>query len=235
MIRKVTKIDDLVRLKTAMITVTDKTGLDTFVPGLIKINPEIKIFTTGGTYEAIKKIVTPEQLAKNVVEVSVYTGQPESEGGLVKTLHHKLFLGYLTETYCVAHQNDLRREDAIPIDLLICNLYPFKKVVEQPDIDLEDARGNIDVGGPSALRAAAKNFHRVMIAPDPKYYRRILGEFQIQKGKSCLRERFLMAQHTFKILAEYDSNVATYLWNVLLSDVKSCYKINHLSKGHQAP
>lgn len=234
MIRKVTKIDDLVRVRTAMITVSDKTGLDILVPGLIEINQNIGIFTTGGTFDAIKKIVTPAQLDKNIIEVSTYTGQPESEGGLVKTLHHKLFLGYLTETYCEAHQNDLKREEALEIDLLVCNLYPFQKVVQQPNIDFEDARGNIDVGGPSALRAAAKNFHRVMIAPDPKYYRRILGELQIHKGKSCLHERFLMAQHTFKILAEYDSSIATYLWNVLLSGVKSCYKINHLAKGHQA-
>lgn len=217
MIRRVQKIDDLVRVKAAMITVSDKTGLDILVPGLIEINPNIGIFTTGGTFEAIKKMVTPAQLDRNIIEVSTYTGQPESEGGLVKTLNHKLFLGYLTETYCEAHQNDLVREAAVEIDLLVCNLYPFKEVVEKPGIDLEDARGNIDVGGPSALRACAKNFLRVMAVPDSAYYADVLDDLRNHSGSTCLNKRFELATETFRILGQYDTDIYQYLRNIHLN------------------
>ena len=98
-IRPVTKVDDWVKVENAIISVSDKNGLDLLVPGLVEVNPDVTIYSTGGTYKAIEKILGKDA-EKNLVAVSDYIQQPETEGGLVKTLDFKLFLGYLTETYC---------------------------------------------------------------------------------------------------------------------------------------
>lgn len=177
-IRSVKKIDNLVPVKNAMISVSDKSYLSILVQGL--------------------------------TEVSQYTGLPETEGGLVKTLHHKLFLGYLTETYCEAHQKDLKREHAVPIDLVVINLYPFKNVVKKDDITIEEARGNIDVGGPSALRAAAKNWHRVMTLSNPNAYFEFLEKLKENSGCTNLSTRFQAFKETFFILSSYDRAIFNF-------------------------
>ena len=108
-IRRVEKIDDLVKIKNVVISVSDKEGLEKFVIDLVEVNPEIKIYSSGGTYAKICSVLGKD--SKNIEEAAKYTLMPETKGGLVKTLHHKLFLGYLTETYCEEHQRDLRREN----------------------------------------------------------------------------------------------------------------------------
>ncbi len=227
--RKVEKIDDLVPLRTAIVSVMDKTKLEILIPGLIEVNPYILIFTTGGTFTRIKEIVTPEQLAKNIREVSGYTGQQESEGGLVKTLHHKLFLGYLTETYCAAHQGDLEREDALPIDLVVINLYPFEKTITQSGADIEDARMNIDVGGPSALWAAAKNYHRVVCQINPNHYENFLEMIKHNGGKTTLRERFCLAMDVWKMIEQYSRAVCRYFICRSYLSIEKCYQIKNPS------
>lgn len=223
--RPVEKVDDLLSIKTAFISVYDKTGLDTLVMTLVSNFPDIKIISTGGTYSIIKKMLGEDRAAVNLAEVSEYTGQPEAEGGLVKSLHHKLFLGYLTETYCEAHQADLKRENAVPIDLVVINLYPFQKVVAG-DPKFEDARGNIDVGGPSALRAAAKNFLRVMTLTSPEDYDLFSHELLFLLGKTSLLQRFRAARKTFKMLGEYDTAIAKYFAQAQYVDsVEKCYEI----------
>lgn len=227
--RRVEKIDDLVPIRTAIVSVMDKSKLEVLIPGLIAINPEIIIFTTGGTFNRIKEIVTPEQLEKNIREVSSYTGQQESEGGLVKTLHHKLFLGYLTETYCAAHQADLRREKALPIDLVVINLYPFEKTIAQEGVDPEDARMNIDVGGPSALWASAKNFHRVACLTNPNQYDDFLGRVTYNNGRTTLRERLALANEVWTLIAQYSRTVARYFMNNDYPEVRDCYQVENPS------
>lgn len=231
--RVVEKINDLVPVRTAVVSVMDKTGLDILIPGLITRNPEVVIFTTGGTHNEIKGIVTPEQLVKNIREVSEYTGQMESEGGLVKTLHHKLFLGYLTEDYCQAHQADLARENALPIDLLVVNLYPFQKTIEQMDTNPEIARMNIDVGGLSALWASAKNFHRVACLTSPKQYQLFLGQLQYNDGKTTLKMRLNLARAVWHLLAGYMEAVMYYFGlpdNPMDdADILNCYTIKNQS------
>ena len=156
-INVVDKIDDLVKVKHVLASVSDKNGLETFIPALLKINPQIKIFSTGGTFGRIKEILG--QAADTcLTQVSDYTGQPETQGGLVKTLDFKVYLGLLTETYNDAHNEDLKRTHSIPIDMVVCNLYPFKQTISKADVTVEMARGNIDIGGPCMIRAAAKNY-----------------------------------------------------------------------------
>jgi len=210
MIRSVKKVNGLVPIKNVIISVFDKTGLDYLVPGLIRNCPDVMIYSTGGTHRALKGILGPEDAKKHLKEVSEYTKQPETEGGLVKTLHHKLFLGYLTETYCEGHQKDMERENAVPIDLVVMNLYPFAEVVKNPEVTIEEARGNIDVGGPSTLRAAVKNWHRVMTLPKPMWYQGFLESLDINDGKTDPYMRFLSVSRTFDVLSTYDTEIFKY-------------------------
>ena len=122
----VEKIDDLVKIKTILVSVSDKSGLDTFIPGLLEVNPDLTILSTGGTYAKIKEILG-DKSDTCLKQVSDYTGQPETQGGLVKTLDFKIYLGLLTETYNPSHQEDLKRTGALAIDMVVVNLYPFSQ------------------------------------------------------------------------------------------------------------
>ena len=143
----VEKIDRFIGVRHVLASVSDKSGLDTFIPELVRASPDVKIYSTGGTYSAIRKILGADA-ARRLVQVSDYTGQPEMQGGLVKTLDFKIYLGILGETYNVAHQGDLRRMKAVAFDLVAVNLYPFAQTVETPGATPEQARANIDIGGP---------------------------------------------------------------------------------------
>jgi len=124
----VEKIDDQVKIKTILVSVSDKSGLESFIPGLVELNPDILILSTGGTYGKIKEILG-EKASGCLKQVSDYTGQPETQGGLVKTLDFKIYLGLLTETYNDAHQEDLKRTTALAIDMVVVNLYPFSDTI----------------------------------------------------------------------------------------------------------
>ncbi|RZB34416.1 MAG: phosphoribosylaminoimidazolecarboxamide formyltransferase / IMP cyclohydrolase [Desulfobacteraceae bacterium Eth-SRB1] len=221
-INVVDRIDDLIRVKRILVSVSDKNGLDELIPAMLSINPEIKIFSTGGTYTRIKEILGSDA-ASCLTQVSDYTGQPETQGGLVKTLDFKIYLGLLTETYNEYHQNDLKRTDAVPIDMVVVNLYPFKETIAKQDITAEQARGNIDIGGPCMIRAAAKNFLRVAPVVDPSHYKTIVSEMKANNGQLSLRLRFNLAQKAFEHTAVYDRVIADYLSSRTIEDVKGCY------------
>jgi phosphoribosylaminoimidazolecarboxamide formyltransferase/IMP cyclohydrolase len=224
-IRKVQEVDDLVPIKTAIMSVSDKTGLDIFVPALIELNPDITIYSTGGTYKKLREIMGEDNT--NVQDVATYIGQPETEGGLVKTLDFKLYLGYLTETYCPGHQQDLKRTNSVPIDLVVFNLYPFEQTVAKEGIDIEDARGNIDIGGPSALRAAAKNWHRVTTIVNEKDYYFVAKEMQVNNGCTRLESRFDLHKKVFRHLADYNTSIANYVEGVNSKDAIKPYVIHN--------
>ncbi|RPH38526.1 MAG: hypothetical protein EHM87_25435 [Burkholderiales bacterium] len=219
----VEKIDGCVAVKTVLISVSDKSGLETFVPELLKINPGIRILSTGGTFGRIKDILG-NQNDGVLTQVSDYTGQPETKGGLVKTLDFKIYLGLLTETYNDAHQNDLSRTGARPIDMTVVNLYPFEETIRQTGVTPEMARGNIDIGGPCMLRASAKNFLRVAAVVDPGDYSAIIEELTKNNGATTLETRFRLAKKAFAHTADYDRAIADYLGKQLINDVLSCYE-----------
>jgi len=217
-------IDDRVRVKTALVSVWDKTGLDQLALGLLAAVPDIRILSTGGTHDALERILGPA--ARGALrQVSEYTGQPELQGGLVKTLDFKVYLGLLSETYNAAHQADLARAGAAPIDLVVVNLYPFPQVVSKPDVTPEIARANIDVGGPCMLRAAAKNFHRVAPVPDPADYEAVLSELTASGGRLSLATRWRLAQKTFAVTAAYDSAICAYLAQLSFARVSGTYDV----------
>ena len=230
-IRRVERIDRMVPVRNAFMSVFDKSGLSAFVNGLIEECPEIMIYSTGGTFKQLVETLG-DKAEQYVQEVSKYTGMQETEGGLVKSLHHKLFLGYLTETYCYGHQNDLKRENAVPIDLFVGNLYPFNDAIAKEGADIEDARGNIDVGGPSATRAAAKNWHRVLTVVDPNDYESVLEELMACKGCTTAETRFHLQKKAWAMLARYDGAIAEYNANVSFKEAMNAYTIVGIdSKG----
>lgn len=219
----VERVDELVKVQNILVSVSDKSGLDRFIPDLVKINPQIQIFSTGGTFGRISEILGGSA-GKRLMQVSDFTGQPETQGGLVKTLDFKIYLGLLTETYNDAHQNDLKRTGSVPIDMVVVNLYPFKETVSKPDVTVEQARGNIDIGGPCMIRASAKNFIRVASVVDPADYARIISMLKENRGSTTLELRFQLAQKAFDHTAVYDRTIADFLVSKETGDVMNCYQ-----------
>ncbi|MGD0724065.1 MAG: hypothetical protein ABSB63_00695 [Spirochaetia bacterium] len=209
-INKVETIDDRVRVKTVLVSVSDKTGLDLLLRGLLAANPDLRILSTGGSHAAIGKLLG-DSASRSLQQVSDYTGQPEMQGGLVKTLDFRIYLGLLSETHNPAHQADLARAGAVPIDMVVVNLYPFRETIAKSGATLEDARGNIDIGGPCMVRAAAKNFHRVAALTDPADYPGVVKELSESGGTLGLATRFSLARKAFQLTARYDEAIAEYL------------------------
>ena len=218
----VEKIDDLVKINTMLVSVSDKSGLEVLVPGMVAQNPELVILSTGGTFGRIKEILG-DRASLHLRQVSDYTGQPETQGGLVKTLDFKIYLGLLTETYNAAHQKDLDRTGARPIDMVVVNLYPFSDTIARVGVTLENARGNIDIGGPTMIRAAAKNFIRVAPVVDPSAYADILEKLRANQGATALKDRFEMACQAFEHTAAYDRAIADYLSECAVTALQSSY------------
>lgn len=218
----VTKIDSLIEVRNILISVSDKSNLNQLVTQLLEINPQVTLYSTGGTYNAISEFLGDRADAR-LKQVSDYTGQPETQGGLVKTLDFKIYLSILTETYNDKHRQDLARTGAVPFDMVVVNLYPFKQTISKPDVTVEQARGNIDIGGPCMIRASAKNFIRVASVVDPEDYSVILSEMQTGNGRISLDLRFRLAQKAFAHTAAYDRMIAEYLNASAIENVRECY------------
>lgn len=218
----VTETDGRVRIRNVLMSVSDKTGLDEFVPALVKACPGVRIYSTGGTYAKIKELLGNEADG-TLVAVSDYTGQPEMQGGLVKTLDFKIYLGLLSETYNDAHQADLKRLSASPIDMVVVNLYPFRETVAKEGVTPEMARTNIDIGGPCMIRASAKNYLRVASVTDPLDYGNIVNELAAHGGTLGFDTRFKLMKKAFTHTAEYDSAISNFFTSRTWEEVDSAY------------
>lgn len=220
----VEKIDDGVKVKHVLASVSDKTGLEQLIPGLVEANPDVMIYSTGGTFKKIGEILG-DAASKNLTAVSEYTGQPEMQGGLVKTLDFKIYLGLLSETYNEAHVDDLKRCGAVPIDMVVVNLYPFKQTVARSGVTPEEARTNIDIGGPCMVRASAKNYLRVASVTDPGDYACILDELRASGGHISLKTRSELMKKAFAHTAEYDTAISKYFGERQYDDIAGCYRM----------
>ena len=227
MVNFVEQVDDLVRIERVLISVSDKSGLDVLVPGLIAVNPDVHIYSTGGTYRAIAEILGEDRAAEYLSPVACYTGQPETQGGLVKTLDFKIYLGLLTETHNASHQADMARLDAVTLDMVVVNLYPFETTVARPDVTVEEARANIDIGGPCMLRASAKNYLRVVPIVNPGDYEPLLDALRAGDGALDLATRFTYARKAFMHTAQYDAAISRFLETQNPADVPGVYALTH--------
>lgn len=195
-------------MKRALISVCDKKGIVSFARELNKLGFEI--VSTGGTLQTLKD--GGIQFVKHVSEV---TGFPEILEGRVKTVHPKMMGGVLALRDKKEHVEDLERYEIEPIDIVVCNLYPFEKVANQV-ADLKTALENIDIGGHSIIRAAAKNFENVVTIVKPRRYSQILGEYK-KNGEVSAETRKVLAVEAFKETAEYDSAICRFLEIALFS------------------
>jgi len=185
----------------AIISVSDKSGVVDFAKGLHKLGFEL--FSTGGTKKALV------EAGVKVHSVSDLTGFPEILDGRVKTLHPAVHGGILAKRNLPAHLAELDKNKIGLIDLVVVNLYPFKETVAKPNVSLDEALENIDIGGPTMIRAAAKNFPHVLVVVDPADYKPLLE--QLGKGEVKIGERKRLAQKAFQHVAGYDTAIAQYL------------------------
>lgn len=189
-------------IKRALISVSDKTGIVEFAKKLDEKG--VEILSTGGT----AKLFREHGIA--VKDVSEYTGFPEMMDGRVKTLHPKIHGGLLAIRSNGEHMNAAQTNEIEMIDLVVVNLYPFEQSIKKEGVHLEEAIENIDIGGPSMLRSAAKNFQSVTVITDPQDYEQVLKEIE-ENNDTTVETRRYLAEKVFETTARYDSLIAEYL------------------------
>ncbi|MBQ1842911.1 MAG: bifunctional phosphoribosylaminoimidazolecarboxamide formyltransferase/IMP cyclohydrolase, partial [Bacteroidales bacterium] len=188
--------------KRALVSVSDKTGLVEFVKGLVDLGWEI--IATGGTQKLL------EQSGIHTTGISEVTGFPEILDGRVKTLHPKVHGGILARRELPEHMETLRENGIETIDLVCVNLYPFRETIAKEGVTLEDAIEHIDIGGPSMVRSAAKNWRDVTIVCNPADYPTVLAELR-ENGSTSLETRLQLSAKAYTHTAEYDMCIATYM------------------------
>ena len=196
------------KIERALISVYDKTNLLKIATALAQHG--VEILSTGGTAQHLR------DAGIGILDVSDYTGFPEMLDGRVKTLHPKIHGGLLAEWDNTEHAAQAETHDIGPINMVICNLYPFEATVAKPDVTLPEAIENIDIGGPTMIRAAAKNYRHTAVVTEVNQYAQIIADLDANDG--CLSEdrRFELASAAFAYTAQYDAAISTYLANINL-------------------
>ena len=207
---------DRIRPANVLVSVFDKSGLEELVEGLVSLNPSVRFYSTGGTGKKIAGILG-DRAGDNYMSVEEYTGAPEMEGGLVKTLHPKIHAGLLGERGNPAHEDYLENvlsgmggTKGVYFDIFVGNLYPFNEAIERPDATAETARVNIDIGGPTMTMAAAKNWPSVAVLTSSEQYGPFLDSLGKNSGMITAGRRFMLAREAFRAIGEYRSSIADY-------------------------
>ena len=193
---------NLKKIKRAIISVSDKSNLKLILPTLKKFN--IEIISTGGSFKKIRS------MKYNCIEVSNYTGFSKMLDGRIKTLHPKIYAGILNRRKNKKHQQDLKKQNIFNIDLVIVDLYPFEKQLKEK-ASFQKLIEHIDIGGPTLIRAAAKNFNEVTVVSNISDYTQLVKELIINKGSTSIKFRKLMSAKAFDITAYYDSVISNWL------------------------
>ena len=189
------------KIKSALISVSDKSNLKPLLQILKKY--KIKLLSSGGTFKAIKR------LKFDCLEISKFTGSNEILGGRVKTLHPKIHAGILNKRSNKSHLKDIKNNGYENIDLVIVNFYPFENVIQKTK-NHNKIIENIDIGGPTMVRAAAKNFNDVTVITSTEQYASLIDQLKNYNGKTSLKFREEMSQFAFSETAYYDSLISRY-------------------------
>ncbi len=200
----------MIKVKRALISVSDKTGLLEFAKGLARFN--VELLSTGGTAKTLR------EAGLTVKDVSEHTGFPEMLDGRVKTLHPKVHGGLLAVRDNPEHMRTVEEYGIGLIDMVVVNLYPFERVTARKHVSLEEAIENIDIGGPSMLRSAAKNYRSVAVITNPERYKDVLKELNSNSGILPDGLLFQLAVEAFQRTAEYDRMIAQFLGRRFSSD-----------------
>ncbi len=193
------------KIERALISLTDKAGIEGFAGQLASLG--VELLSTGGTARKLR------DAGLTVMDVSEFTGFPEMLDGRVKTLHPKVHGGILNQRANSDHQQQCAAHGLKNIDLIAVNLYAFTKTVADPNCSLADAIENIDIGGPTMLRAAAKNFHDVTVIVDPADYPQVIQEIKAS-GNTTLKTRFQLMRKVFALTSVYDTAISEWLEKV---------------------
>lgn len=191
------------KIERALISVTDKSGVQEFARALREFG--VQILSTGGT----AKVLAAAGI--EMTEVSDFTGFPEMLDGRVKTLHPKIHGGILGIRTNPEHVSAMERHAIQPIDMVVVNLYEFEKTVASPECSLSEAVENIDIGGPTLLRAAAKNYRFVTVVADPNDYQAVIAEMKASGGEVSVQTNFQLARKVFRMTSAYDRAIHMYL------------------------
>jgi phosphoribosylaminoimidazolecarboxamide formyltransferase/IMP cyclohydrolase len=192
----------------ALVSVSDKTGLESFVKGLVALGYEI--LSTGGTRKFLEQAGVP------VIDVTTYTGFPEIMDGRVKTLHPKVHGAILGRPTLASDAAAIQAHGIIPFQIVVVNLYPFQETVAKPDVSFDEAVENIDIGGPSMVRSASKNHAHVAIVTQPSQYEEVLQQLQSGTMGESFRRR--LAAAAFEMTATYDRAISDYMANVVAKE-----------------
>jgi len=210
------QVIDLIKPEHILVSVFDKNGLEDLVKGIMEASPSAKFYSTGGTGKKIIEILGP-QSGRHYVSVEDFTGAPEMEGGLVKTLHPKIHAGLLAERGNPSHEEYLYKTLAgmggtpgVYFDVFVGNLYPFTSVIAQEGTTSETARVNIDIGGPAMTMASAKNWHSIAVLTSAVQYKGFVQSIKDQGGRISLEQRFALAAQAMKSIGEYRTAIGNY-------------------------
>ncbi len=193
----------MAKIQRAVISLSDKTGIVQFAKDVQSFG--VEILSTGGTAKALR------ESGLKIMDVSEYTGFPEMLDGRVKTLHPKIHGGLLGIRDNPEHVRKMKEHGIIPIDMVVVNLYPFEATVAKPSCTLEEAIENIDIGGPSMLRAAAKNYSYVTVIVNPEDYKHVLEEMRRSGGSVSKETNFRLAKKVYQLTSKYDKAISEYL------------------------
>jgi phosphoribosylaminoimidazolecarboxamide formyltransferase/IMP cyclohydrolase len=196
----------MAKIKKVIISVSNKTGVLECAQVLSKFG--VEILSTGGTAKSLR------EAGLAIKDVSEYTGFPEMLDGRVKTLHPKVHGGLLGRRSNPEHVSKMKEYNIDPIDMIIVNLYPFEETVAKKDCTLEDAIENIDIGGPTMLRSAAKNYEDVTVIVDPADYPKVIAEMKANNGVVSKATNFYLAKKVFQRTSQYDAAITGYLAKV---------------------
>lgn len=204
----------------ALLSVSDKTNIVEVAQALV--DQGIQLLSTGGTFKVIEEAGIPVQT------VDSYTGFPEMMDGRVKTLHPKIHGGLLGLRDNEEHQQAAQTHEIAPIDFVIVNLYPFKETIQKENITLEDAIENIDIGGPSMLRSAAKNYRSVTVVTDPQDYPTLMNQLK-ESGETTFEFRAYLARKVYQLTSHYDTLIANYLMSQETETFPEAHAWNHIT------
>jgi len=196
----------MAKIKKVIISVSNKAGVLECAQELSKFG--VEILSTGGTAKSLR------EAGLAIKDVSEYTGFPEMLDGRVKTLHPKVHGGLLGRRSNPEHVSKMKEYNIDPIDMIIVNLYPFEETVAKKDCTLEDAIENIDIGGPTMLRSAAKNYEDVTVIVDPADYQKVIAEMKANNGVVSKATNFYLAKKVFLRTSQYDAAITHYLAKV---------------------
>ena len=221
-VENIQRIEELVPLRNAIVTVADKTGLDRFAQRLVRVCPQVRFYATGGTYAVLRESLGATS-AQRVVEMTRYTTQPVTHAGLARTIDFKLYIGLLADPFNNVHVQDLSSAGAAFFDMVVSNVHSLDELTEEGRADPEAVRLNLDIGGPGMLRAGVRNYLRVANVVDPQDYERIADHIEENGGNTALDLRLELARKALRLVARNDLAMADYLDQLEGDRVRSRY------------